>query len=197
MKEIAVLFARRDSVYKSIPGCDVYDIDRDARTFKGDLPVIAHPPCRAWGVLRQFAKPRPDEKALALWAVQVVRKQGGVLEHPSGSSLWQAAGLPKGKQIDQWGGFTISVDQFWWGHRARKKSWFYIVGIAPADIPSYPLRFDAVTHVVTWTKGHKKQPRPRITKSEREHTPPDLAAWLVELAIIIRSTRFFREKVLT
>jgi len=28
---IAVLFARSDSVYKTIPGCDVWDAERDAR----------------------------------------------------------------------------------------------------------------------------------------------------------------------
>lgn len=46
---VAVLFARSDSVYKSIPGCDVWDINRDARNWKGGAPIVAHPPCRAWG----------------------------------------------------------------------------------------------------------------------------------------------------
>lgn len=32
---VAVLFARRDSIYKSMAGCDVFDIDRDARSWKG------------------------------------------------------------------------------------------------------------------------------------------------------------------
>lgn len=77
MQTVAVLFARSDSNYKTMPGCDVYDIDRDARTFAGGLPVIGHPPCRAWGRLRQFAKVRPDEKALAPWAVEQVRAWGG------------------------------------------------------------------------------------------------------------------------
>ncbi|WP_202122885.1 hypothetical protein, partial [Escherichia coli] len=76
---IAVLFARVDSNYKAMPECDVFDIERDARTFAGGMPVVAHPPCRAWGRLRKFAKPRPDEKALALFAVAQVRAFGGVL----------------------------------------------------------------------------------------------------------------------
>ncbi|MWL55341.1 hypothetical protein GQL84_23735, partial [Escherichia coli] len=62
-----------------MPECDVFDIERDARTFAGGMPVVAHPPCRAWGRLRKFAKPRPDEKALALFAVAQVRAFGGVL----------------------------------------------------------------------------------------------------------------------
>jgi len=30
---VAVLFAREDSVYKTLPGCEVYDMARDARTY--------------------------------------------------------------------------------------------------------------------------------------------------------------------
>lgn len=35
MKSVAVLFARADSIYKTMPQCDVYDIERDARTTRG------------------------------------------------------------------------------------------------------------------------------------------------------------------
>ena len=49
---IAVLCARHDSPYKAIPTCDVYDEARDARTFPGGVPVIAHPPCRGFGNFR-------------------------------------------------------------------------------------------------------------------------------------------------
>jgi hypothetical protein len=52
MQTVAVLFARADSNYKSLPGTDVYDIERDARTYDGPHPVVAHPLYRAWGRLR-------------------------------------------------------------------------------------------------------------------------------------------------
>src|SRR5207245_1798634 len=91
----AVLFARRDSIYKTLPGCEVYDQDRDALSYVGGMPVVAHPPCRAWGNLAHFAKPRDGEKQFAEWAVQQVRRWGGVLEHPKNSRLWAAKGLPK------------------------------------------------------------------------------------------------------
>ena len=65
MNHVAVLFARSDSNYRAIPGTDVFDLARDARTFRGGMPVVAHPPCRSWGRLRHFAKPRADEKAAA------------------------------------------------------------------------------------------------------------------------------------
>lgn len=92
---IAVLFARLDSIYKELPGCDVYDIQRDARTFRGGSAIVAHPPCRAWGRLRTFARPAEGERELAHFAVDVVRRFGGVLEHPAGSLLWKSAGLPE------------------------------------------------------------------------------------------------------
>ena len=56
---VAVLFARSDSVYKTLPGCDVWDKERDARCFAGNEKIVAHPPCRGWGKLRKLAKPEP------------------------------------------------------------------------------------------------------------------------------------------
>lgn len=80
---IAVLFARSDSIYKSLPGCDVYDIERDALTWPGGSPVVAHPPCRAWGSFAWRARPREGERECAPWAVEQIRRHGGVLEHPA------------------------------------------------------------------------------------------------------------------
>lgn len=190
MTSVAVLFARADSNYKTMPECDVYDIDRDARTFKGGLPVVCHPPCRAWGRLRHMANPRPDEKALAIFAVDQVRAWGGVLEHPASSTLWQAAGLPLPGKRDSAGGWTLPVNQHWWGHRAEKATWLYICGIEPRDIPDMPMRLDLPTHVISSSArrndGSRRKDRPEISKAEREHTPPELAKWLVQLAALCK-----------
>lgn len=94
MSIIPVLFARKDSVYKTLPGTDVYDVERDALTWLGGSALIAHPPCRAWGQLKYFAKPRPNEKELAVWAIENIRRWGGVLEHPYRSDLWKSLNLP-------------------------------------------------------------------------------------------------------
>ena len=48
MKTVAILCASRKTAYRDIPGVEIYDEDRDARTFPGGMPVIAHPPCRRW-----------------------------------------------------------------------------------------------------------------------------------------------------
>lgn len=180
---VAVLFARADSNYKSITGCDVYDIERDARTYTGPFPVIAHPPCRAWGQLSFFAKPRADEKSLAPYAVDQIRRYGGVLEHPSKSKLWPDLGLPEPGKFDEFGGWTLPIHQHWFGHRAEKKTRLYIVGCDPKNIPDMPMSLDYPTHVIGDSGrvglGNK---RPEVSKAEREHTPPALAQWLVDLA---------------
>lgn len=182
---IAVLFARSDSIYKTLPGTDVYDAERDARTWPGGVPLIAHPPCRAWGGLSFFAKPREDEKALAPWAIGQIRQFGGVLEHPGASKLWPVMGLPApgNRQVDAFGGWTLPISQFWFGHRAEKKTLLYIVGCRPADIPDLPMKLGTATHVIgdsgRASLGNK---RPEVSKAEREHTPHELALWLVELA---------------
>jgi hypothetical protein len=77
VKEVSILFARADSVYKNLQGCDVWDVVRDARNWRGGCPVVAHPPCRAWGRLRHFARPIAGEIELGPWAVEQVRKWGG------------------------------------------------------------------------------------------------------------------------
>ncbi|MBS0227628.1 MAG: hypothetical protein JSS23_02915 [Proteobacteria bacterium] len=177
---VAVLFARADSHYKALPDVEVYDMERDARTYDGPWPVVAHPPCRAWGRLRTFANPRPDERNLARLAVGLVREFGGVMEHPAGSTLWASQRLPLPGARDAYGGWTLAAPQLWWGHKAEKSTWFYIVGCEPGCIPTVPMVLGEATHVV---QSRKRQDyRPHITKAEREHTPPELAAWLVELA---------------
>lgn len=183
---VAVLFARQDSIYKRLGGCDVFDIDRDARTYTGELPVVAHPPCRAWGRLRSFAKPRPDEKDLAFFAIEQIRRCGGVLEHPAQSSLWPVAGLPPcGAFKDVFGGWTLAVDQFWWGHRARKRTFLYIVGIEPFELPTMPLQLGEAPMTVSPSKRRDlsgSRYRHSIRKDEREATPRLFALWLLDLA---------------
>lgn len=180
---VAVLFAKRDSIYKTIPGCNVWDIDRDGRKWPGGATVVAHPPCRAWGRLRAFARPREDEKDLARLAVLQVRTWGGVLEHPAGSSLWADQKLPRpGAGFDAFGGWTLKVIQQAWGHRAEKATWLYIVGCKPAHVPSMPWVIGEATHVVTTSKRKDGVSKPELKTPEREATPPAFAAWLVQLS---------------
>lgn len=181
---VAALFVRSDSIYKTMPGVDAWDIDRDARKWPGGCPVVAHPPCRLWGKLRQFAKASNPaaERQLAIDAVAHVRRFGGVLEHPAESTLWAAVGLPTpGRAPDAWGGWTAEIRQCNWGHEAEKLTWLYIVGCHPDDLPALPDSREP-TGVIKPQRGIPRDGRKIVTKAKREHTPPALAQWLVELA---------------
>lgn len=168
--DVSVLFARADSCYFDLVR-DVWDAARDARGYAGLNPVVCHPPCRGWGRLRHLAKPRPDEKALALFAVQQVRRCGGVLEHPLGSALWHAAALPRPGKVDAWGGWTLLVDQGWWGHPAPKPTYLYIVGCTRENVGELPVQL------------HRAEGRTvNLSSADRERTPPAFARFLVQLA---------------
>lgn len=187
-RDIIVLFARADSVYKSM-ACDVYDRERDALSVLqgGGRPVIAHPPCAQWGTLKHLARDRPAEKRFALFAVSMVRAFGGVLEHPKRSTLWPAAGLPApGQRADAFGGWTFAVSQKWFGHRAEKQTLLYIVGCRPADVPPIPFSMHQAA-ALCGTSGKRKNGRritgvPEISKADRERTPLAFAEWLVAIA---------------
>jgi hypothetical protein len=160
---VAALFIRKNSVYKSMPGVDGWDADRDARGWPGGEPLVAHPPCAQWGRMAQWAHKKPAEKALALLALKLVSRWGGVVEHPVTIRLWpHTEGLP---------GFLYTVDQQWFGHRAQKRTTLYINGIEPKELPPIP-----------YTMAEPTQPVQNMGKAEREHTPPAFAEWLVEIA---------------
>jgi hypothetical protein len=178
---VVVLFVRADSIYKTLPGVECYDEARDARTWPGGCPVVAHPPCRTWGQLSPFARPNPEEHALGPWAVEQVRKWGGVLEHPLRSKLWPACGLPKvGTAKDAFGGWTMGAPQWWWGHDCEKMTALYIVGCEPFDIPPVPFKLGEAEYVQSYS--HACRRRKQMPHWKREHTPRYLAEWLVELA---------------
>ena len=173
--KVAALFVRSDSIYKSIEGVDCYDYDRDAVTYSGMAPVVAHPPCGVWGRFRRHVERASGRRAeqdrkLGLLAVDAVRKWGGVLEQPACSDLWTAASLPL-RGFDQWGGYTLQVCQSWWGHEAEKCTWLYVVN-GGWPLPSYDFDFS----VPRWGLLD-------LGRREREATPPALARWLVDLAM--------------
>lgn len=93
LRQVAVLFCRADSIYKTMPGCDVWDAERDALKWPGGCPVVAHPPCGPWGRLRQFCNADEGTTNLAPWAIGQIRQQGGGIGAPSGFAPLQAHSL--------------------------------------------------------------------------------------------------------
>lgn len=179
----AVLFARRDSIYKTLD-CDVWDEDRDARKWPGGAPVVVHPPCRLWSKLAPLSKAPIEEKQLAIFAVAKVREFGSVLEHPAHSKLWECLVIPgerlpaPGKR-DSFGGFTISVPQWWWGHKAEKMTWLYVCRLL-GHLPEMPFKLGEATHVVSsgyarFRGDRGRSMKPEVSKREREAPPPPIS----------------------
>ena len=181
---IPVLFTQSRSHYHSYPFTDCYGIDRNALNYKGTAAVIAHPPCRLWGRLRKFSTAPKAEKYLAMWAIQKVRVNGGVLEHPAGSSLFRTMRIPLDGTPDRTGGFLISIDQHWFGFPARKRTYLYIVGCKRSQLPPFPLRFSAVTHSVSNSRNFIELP-----KAQRSETVPALCQWLFQVQRTIEKNK--------
>src|SRR3954470_6781475 len=105
-ERIAALYVDRHGPYFGRADVDAWDTERDARQYAGPDPIVAHPPCGPWGRLQHLYK--GDEHDCGPRAVDQVRAYGGVLEHPAGSRLWRACGLPRpGELPDAWGGVSV------------------------------------------------------------------------------------------
>jgi hypothetical protein len=98
--------------------------------------------------------------------------------------LWSSANLPFGNQRDQYGGWTLSVNQIWFGHNAIKKTWLYVVGIEPSEIMPYPITFNLPNGVVAGP-GNRL---PHIPKWQRSATPLKFAEWLIANVELIGQT---------
>ena len=175
----AALFVRSDSVYKTLPGVDCWDYERDAFGYRGPLPVIAHPPCGVWGrfrrhVERASGRKADEERRCGLFAVECVRKFGGVLEQPACSDLWKAAELPL-RGFDSVGGYTLQVCQSWFGHAAERCTWLYIVNCG-WPLPAFDFDFSVPR------KGLLE-----LGRREREASPVLFAEWLVAIAAGVHS----------
>ncbi len=191
---VAVLFARTDSVYKTLPDVEVYDIERDARTFAGGMPVVAHPPCARWcrlaGLVEaRWGHRRGDDGGLFRFALETVRMNGGVLEHPAYSDAWLAFDLPPphrvGWQRGVCGGWSAHVEQGRYGHVAKKATWLYAFGLDSPPSLMWGANPDSKSAaLVSWCGNHTNafDRRPRVGKDAASATPESFARVLVELA---------------
>jgi hypothetical protein len=109
-----------------------------------------------------------------------LRREGGVLEHPAHSLLFEAARLPKpGQRMGDL--FTIPVLQAWWGYPMRKATWlcFSRVDISALDIPY-------AEHDSRAGLGDRRRQQV-MSKHQRAATCPALADWLVAAARMTQS----------
>ncbi len=142
---IAALYIEAGGAYAGLPCVETWDEARDARTYAGPHPVVAHPPCQRWGRFWHGSPRKPhqfklgDDGGCFAAALAAVRAWGGVLEHPEASQAWAAFGLKAPPRAGGWvsadweGGWTCRVEQGFYGHAARKATWLYANGV---DLPS-------------------------------------------------------------
>jgi hypothetical protein len=135
---------------------------------------------KRWG--GEHNKPGNDG-GLFRFALETVRRCGGVLEHPAKTRAWKAHGLTKptgkGWQPCNGGGWVCEVWQSAYGHRAKKATWLYLVG------EPTPLRWERPTgtHQIGFhDQRGKARNKPTLGRREANATPPEFAAALVELA---------------
>lgn len=186
-----VLFAAPGSIYKAL-GLDCYDEARDARTYVGSAPVVAHPPCQLWGKMAavnfkrwggEHNRPGNDGGCFR-FALDTVNRCGGVLEHPAGSYAWAAHGLARpvaGRWSESGDGWVCEVWQATYGHRANKATWLYYRGVTPPSDPDWSRPVG--THQVGFQdRRGKARNKPTLSKREANATPRAFADYLISLA---------------
>jgi hypothetical protein len=124
-----------------------------------------------------------------------VRRFGGILEHPEGSSAWRAFGIPSPPRHGGWiadggGGWTCCVSQGNYGHRARKLTWLYLCGVdnPPALKWNHPVK--RVPGADTATGEERRRlirtgVCQRLSHNQRLATPPEFRDVLLNLARMV------------
>lgn len=187
---IAALFVQTGGVYYGLENVDPWDETRDARLYDGPWPVVAHPPCNKWSPLAYINRQRipgyviGDDGGCFEAALHAVRTFGGVLEHPAGSLAWRHFGLPRPARY-YWSiaaddrGWVTEVDQGAYGHRARKRTWLYVIG-EPLDLDWSVSESTAIVSGFLHRTGTDESRRVRPLEASR--TPPAFRDALISIA---------------
>lgn len=155
---IPVLCVQDNSNYFKIPGLDLYDKNRNAYNYNSCYPVIAHPPCQQWSKLKAFAVNDKAEKELAYFCFELVNKNGGIMEHPKGSSFF--------KHVSARQKYMSVVWQSWFGFPAKKETLLYV---KDCQLLPTPLSFDLIEKKVE-----------RMSKDKRSLMPLSFCQYLVD-----------------
>ena len=158
-RTVAALYVEPQGCYVGAPGVDPWDEARDARTYAGPHPVVAHPPCQRWGRFWHGSTRKPhqyklgDDGGCFKAALQAVCRFGGVLEHPAHSKAWDAFEILKPSPGAGWqrdhdlGVWVCYVEQGHYGHGSRKPTWLIASRVCAEDLPA-----------LNWTKGEQRLP---------------------------------------
>ena len=146
---VAALYVEPKGCYVGVPGVDPWDEARDARTYAGPHPVVAHPPCQRWGRYWHGSTRKPhqyklgDDGGCFYAALHSVHIYGGVIEHPADSHAWANFDIRKPPRAGGWiaaypeetRAWTCCVYQGHYGHASGKPTWLLVVGVKREDLP--------------------------------------------------------------
>lgn len=197
---VAALYVEPGGVYYDMPGVDPWDEERDARTYPGPWPVVAHPPCARWCRLARFVESQHphlrvgDDGGCFSAALDAVRRYGGVLEHPAWSLAWKAHGLAA--PVSRYG-WSRTIDGFWvtevaqrnYGHPCTKWTWLLYHGRDPqpfrwATPPPPTGAISSCTRRADGTvcRGKRVNGLQKVNKKLASRTPSDFRNALLDLA---------------
>lgn len=198
---VAALYVETDGAYFGVPGIDPWDEPRDARSYRGMHPVVAHPPCQRWGRYATGAPNKPKQYRVGedggcfAAALTSVRNYGGVIEHPADSLAWDWFGLAQPQRRDGWvqadkrGGWTCYVEQGHYGHMARKGTWLYAVGTdrpalrwGPSEQRIHPVALERYGYAKARRIGMMAMVGGKDKTRIRNATPPEFRELLIGLA---------------
>ena len=192
-KRVAALFVETGGAYFNHSDIEPWDINKNALNYKGDYPVVAHPPCQLWGRFAKINYARwggdhnipGNDGGCFKHALNCVRKLGGVLEHPASTYAWKAHDLIAPKGIgwiktgkNEW---VCEVWQSAYGHLARKKTWLFYCGKTKPKELNWE-RKDGTHQIGFYDQRGKKKNKPTLSGKKASATPPSFRAELIELA---------------
>jgi hypothetical protein len=155
IRAVAALFVEPDGAYRGVDGVELWPEVRDARTYAGPHPVVAHPPCQRWGRFWHGSPRKPhqfklgDDGGCFASALASAQRWGGVIEHPADSKAWESFSIRKPKRGAGWQwagwGWTCYVEQGHYGHASRKATWLLVYGVPREALPE-----------LNWTLGEQR-----------------------------------------
>lgn len=190
MRTVAALFVHPQGPYVGLADVDPWDEARDARRYAGPHPVVAHPPCHLWVNLAavNFKRwghvpawyPGGTDGGCFAFALDAVRRWGGVLEHPAGSHAWRHHHLTRPTSA----GWTLTGPAEWvcevcqsaYGHLARKRTWLFYAGAVPP--PGLRWENPPGSHQIGWFDRN----RPTLNRKRASETPTAFRDQLLSIA---------------
>jgi hypothetical protein len=117
-KPVQVVYVERLSNYwKLWPDVDMVGMGRLAESIEHERRFrIMHPPCGPWGCYHHVSH---ENRSEGIRAMRLVHRDGGIVEHPVGSSLFREHGSSAG--------VIVRVNQGDFGHQALKPTMIYCV----------------------------------------------------------------------